>query len=76
MERCIGMINQLNLKCKALADTILSHLKSLDLSLEKISDQGCDGASFMSGKKNASKRLRKILAYQLYMFIIRYMNRI
>ena len=30
MERCIGMINQSYLKDKALADTILSHLKCLN----------------------------------------------
>ena len=30
-ERCIDMINQSNLKGKALADTILAHLKSLNL---------------------------------------------
>ena len=34
-ERCIDMINQSNLKGKAIADTILSHLKSLNLPLEK-----------------------------------------
>ena len=34
-ERCIGMMNQSNLKSKASADTILSHLKSLNLPLEK-----------------------------------------
>ena len=39
-EQCIGMINQSNLNGKALADTILSHLKSLNLPLEKTIDQG------------------------------------
>ena len=34
-ERCIGMINQSNLKGKALADTILSHFKSVNLPVEK-----------------------------------------
>ena len=37
MERCIGMTNQSNLKRKALAVTILSHLKSLT---EKMIGQG------------------------------------
>ena len=41
------MINQSNLKGKALADTILSYLKFLNLSLEKMSGQGYDGASSM-----------------------------
>ena len=45
------MINQSNLKGKALADTILSHLKSLNLLLEKMIGQGYDGASSMSGKE-------------------------
>ena len=39
----IGMINQSNLKGKALADTILSHLKSLHLPLEKMIGQIYDG---------------------------------
>ena len=34
-ERCIGMINQSNLKGKDFENTILSHLKSLNLPLEK-----------------------------------------
>ena len=42
---------------KAIADTILSHLKSLNLPLEKMIGQGYDGASSMSGKKKAFKRL-------------------
>ena len=50
-ERCIGMINQSNLKGKALADTILSHLKSLNLTLEKMIDQGYDEASSITGKE-------------------------
>ena len=40
MEQCIGMINQSNLKSKALADAIVSHLKSLSLPLEKMIGQG------------------------------------
>ena len=41
MELCIAIINQSNLKGKALADTILSHLKSLNLKpLEKTISQG------------------------------------
>ena len=50
-ERCIAMINQPNLKGKALADTILSHLKSLNLPLEEMIGQGYVGASSMSGKE-------------------------
>ena len=38
-ERCIGMINQSNLKSKVLADTILSHLKSLNLPLKKMTSK-------------------------------------
>ena len=53
-ERRIGMINQSNLKGKALADTILSHL---NLPLGKMTGQGYDGASSMSGKEKAFKRL-------------------
>ena len=34
-EQCNGMINTTDLKGKALADTILSHSKSLSLPLEK-----------------------------------------
>ena len=34
MEQCIGKLNQSNLKSKALADAIVSHLKSLSLPLE------------------------------------------
>ena len=50
-ERCIGMINQSNLKGKALADTILSHLKSLNLPSEKRIGHGYDEASSKSGKR-------------------------
>ena len=49
-EQCIGMINQSDLKGKALADTILSHLKFMI-------GQGYDTASFNSGKKKAFKGL-------------------
>ena len=49
-ERCIG-IKQPNLKGKALADTMLSHFKSLNLPLDKIMDQGYDKASSMSEKE-------------------------
>ena len=59
MERCIGMINQLNLKGKALADTILSHLKSLNLPLKKMIGQGYDGASSMSGKQKGVQAIIK-----------------
>ena len=52
-ERCIGMRNQSNSKGK----TFLSHSKSLNLPLEKMIGQGYDGASSMSRKKKAFKRL-------------------
>ena len=58
-ERCIGMINQSNLKSKALVDTILSHLKSLNLPLEKMIGQGYDGASSMSGEKKSVQTIIK-----------------
>ena len=59
-ERCIDMINQSNLKGKALADTILSHLKSLiNLPLEKMIGQGYDGASSMSGKEKGVQAIAK-----------------
>ena len=60
-ERCIGMINQSNLKGKALADTILSHLKSLNLYLEKMIGQAYDEASSMSGKERHSSDCKRIL---------------
>ena len=50
-EQCIGMMNQSNLKGKA--DTILFHLKSLNLPSEKMIGQGYDGASSMSGKEKS-----------------------
>ena len=58
-ERCIGMINQSNLKGNALADTILSHLKSLNLPLEKMIGQGYDRASSMSGKEKGVQAIVK-----------------
>ena len=45
------MINQSNLKGKAVGDTILSHLKSLNLPLKKMIGQGYNGANSMSGKE-------------------------
>ena len=62
-ERCIGKINQSNLKHKALADTILSHLKSLNLPLQKMIGQDYDGASSMSGKEKDIKAIVKDLAH-------------
>ena len=50
-QRSIGMINQSNLRGKALADTIWSRLKFLNLPLKKMIGQGYDGASSMSGKE-------------------------
>ena len=41
-ERCVGIINQSNLKGKALTDTILSHLKALNLPLKTVIGQGYD----------------------------------
>ena len=59
-ERCIGMINQSNLKSKALADIILSHLKSLNLPLEKMIGQGYNnGASSISGKEKGVQAIVK-----------------
>ena len=52
------MINQSNLKGEAFADTILSHLKSVNLFFQKIIGQGYDGASSMSGKE---KRVQAIV---------------
>ena len=49
--RCIGIINESNSKGKTLADTILSHLKSLNLPLEEIIGQDYAGASSMFGKE-------------------------
>ena len=50
-EEYIGMLNQSNLKGKTLADTFLSHLKSLNLPLENVIGQIYDGASSMSEKE-------------------------
>ena len=58
-KRCIGMINQSNLKGKALADTILSHLKFLNLLLEKIVGQDYDGGSSMSRKEKSVQAIVK-----------------
>ena len=59
-ERCnIGLINQSNLKGKALANTILSHLKSLNLLLEKMISQGYDRASSMCGKEKGIQAIVK-----------------
>ena len=61
------MINQSNLKGKALADAILSHLKYLNLLLEKMIGQGYDEASSMSGKRKdvqaISKRVLPLAVY-------------
>ena len=50
-EQCVGMINQSNLKGKALAETILSHFKSPNLPVDKIIGQGYDGASSVPRKE-------------------------
>ena len=60
------MMNQSDLKGKALADTVLSHLKCLNLLLEKMIGQGYDGASSMSGKKKAFKRLQEPCPLAVY----------
>ena len=51
------MINRSNLKGKALADTILSHLKSLNLPLEKMIGQGYHERVLCPGKKKVFKQL-------------------
>ena len=61
------MINQPNLKGKALADAILSHLKSLNLPWKKIIDQGCDGASSMSGKEKGVQAVVRETCHKLYL---------
>ena len=53
------MINQSNLKGKAIADTILSHLNSLNLPLKKMIGQGYDRASSMSGKEKGVQAIVK-----------------
>ena len=53
------MINQSNLKGRATIDTILSHLKSLNLYLEKMIDQSYDGTSSMSGKEKCVQAIVK-----------------
>ena len=58
-ERCIGMINQSNLKDKALANTILFYLKFLYLCLEKVNGQGYGGVSSMSGKEKGVQAIVK-----------------
>ena len=60
VERCIGMINQSNLKGKALADSILSHLKSLNLPLEKMIGQGYDGAGSVSGNEKGVQAIVRV----------------
>ena len=55
--KAIGVINQLNLKSKALADAILSHLKYLNLPLKKMIGQGHDGAGSMSAKEKGVLRI-------------------
>ena len=60
MKQCINVINQSNLKDKALADTTWSHLKSLNL--EKMIGLGYDGASFMFRKeKRRSSNCKRVL---------------
>ena len=58
-KRCILMINRSDLRSKAFADTILSHLKSLNLFLEKMIGQGYDGASSLSGKEKGFQAIVK-----------------
>ena len=60
-ERCIDMINQSNLKGKALTDTILSHLKSLNVLLEKMISQGCDEAGSISHKEKSDQAIVRAL---------------
>ena len=58
-ERCIGMTNMSNFKGIALVDTVLSHLKSLNLPLEKMIGQGYDGANYTSGKEKGVQAIAK-----------------
>ena len=58
-KRFIDIINQSNLKGEALVDTILSHLKSLNLSLEKMVGEDYDGTSFMSWKETGVQAIAK-----------------
>ena len=58
-ERCIGTINQSNLKGKVLTNTILSYSKSLNLPLEKMIGQGYNGASSMCGKEKGVQAIVK-----------------
>ena len=60
-QRCIDMINQSYLKSKALADAILSHLKSLNVPLEKIFRQGYDEASSISHKEKGDQAIVRVL---------------
>ena len=53
------MINHSDLKGKALVDTMLFHLKSLNLALEKMIGQGYDEASSMSGKEKSVQAMVK-----------------
>ena len=59
-ERCIVIINQSNLKGKAVVDAIVSHLKSLYLSSEKMIGHRYDGASFTSGEKKDVQTIVKV----------------
>ena len=57
-KRCIGVINQSNLKGKALADAILYHLKTLNLPLETMIGQDYGWNEFYIRKrKKTFKRL-------------------
>ena len=58
-EQYIGMINQSNLKGKTLADTFLSHLKSLNLPLKNMIGHVYDGANSMSEKEKDVQEIVK-----------------
>ena len=62
-KRCSRMINQSNLKGKALVETILSHLKTVNLPLEKMIGQGYGWSEFYlrERKRRSSDRKRVLL---------------
>ena len=55
------MVSQSHLKGKALADAILSHLKSLNVPLKKTFCQGYDEASSISHKEKGDQAIVRVL---------------
>ena len=66
-ERCIGMIYPSNLKGKALADANLSHLKSLNLLLEKWLIKAMIKRVLYPEKIKTFKRLQEFLQLAVYL---------